>query len=76
MKKNHPPLKIVLSKVSILTASTVSASDQALLDTLFENGVLNQSQYEKLSKQAEEKEQAEVAKTSSMSPTMAKAMDW
>ena len=70
MKKNRQSIKIALSVVSILTASTVSASDQALLDTLFENGVLNQSQYEKLSKQAE------VAKTSSMSPTMAKAMDW
>ncbi|MCK5188494.1 MAG: putative porin [Methylococcales bacterium] len=76
MKKTHPLFKIALSIVSILTASTVSASDQALLDTLFENGVLNQAQYEKLSRQAEEKEQAEIAKTTSMSPTMAKAMDW
>jgi hypothetical protein len=76
MKKNRLSIKIALSIVSILMASTVSASDQALLDTLFENGVLNQAQYEKLSKQAEEKEQAEIARTTSMSPTMAKALDW
>jgi len=76
MNKNRLPIKIALSIVSILMASTVSASDQALLDTLFENGVLNQAQYEKLTRQAEEKKQAEIAKTTSMSPTMAKAMDW
>ncbi|MCK5828954.1 MAG: putative porin [Methylococcales bacterium] len=38
-----------------LAASYASASDQDLLDTLFENGVLNKAQYEKLTKQATEK---------------------
>jgi len=76
MNKNRLTIKIALSIVSILMASTVSASDQALLDILFKNGVLNQAQYEKLSRQSEEKEQEEIARTTSMSPTMAKAMDW
>ena len=65
MNKNRLTIKIALSIVSILMASTVSASDQALLDILFKNGVLNQAQYEKLSRQSEEKEQEEITRTTS-----------
>lgn len=63
----------ILSSMAIST--NVSASDQELLDTLFENKVLNKAQYEKLSKQQAEKQQA-ANSTVNMSPTMAKALDW
>ncbi len=39
-----------------LSSTIASASDKDLLDTLYENGVLNKAQYEKLTKQAEAKE--------------------
>jgi hypothetical protein len=56
MKKLNMAIKTALLSVLVLTAPLTSASDQALLETLFENGVLNKAQYEKLSKQAAEKE--------------------
>ncbi len=55
---------------SIATTSSVSASDQALLDTLLENGVINKAQHEKLTKQEKQ------TTTASISPEMTKALDW
>jgi len=76
MKKLNMAIKTALLSGVALTASIASASDQALLETLLENGVLNKAQYEKLSKQAAEKEAADAEKTASISPEMAKALDW
>jgi hypothetical protein len=72
MKKTTLAIKTALLTGVIATASSVSASDQQLLDTLLENGVLNQAQYEKLTKQEKEKQ----VTTASMSPEMTKALDW
>ena len=69
-------IKTALLLGAVITASIASASDQALLETLLENGVLNKAQYEKLSKQAAEKEAAAAENTASISPDMAKALDW
>ena len=49
MKKLNMAIKTALLSGVALTASIASASDQALLDTLLENGVLNQAQYDWLS---------------------------
>lgn len=76
MKKLNMAIKTALLSGVALTASVASASDQALLDTLFENGVLNKAQFEKLSKQAAEKEVEAAEQTASVSPAMAKALDW
>ncbi len=76
MKKTNGTLKTAFSLAAALSMTispVVSASDQALLDTLFENGVLTQLQYEKLSRQAEQKESAE---NSVISPNLAKALSW
>lgn len=74
MKKLTLAIKTALLTGAALTATSVSASDKELLDTLFQNGVLNKLQYEKLSKKAEEKEIQE--NTATVSPEMAKALDW
>lgn len=72
MKTMSTAIKTALFGV-VLTSPIVSASDKDLLDTLFENGVLNKAQYEKLTKQAEEKEStAPVA----ISSTQEKSSDW
>ena len=76
MKKLNKAIKTALLSGAALTASIASASDQALLDTLLENGVLNQAQYDSLAKKAAEKEAADAEKTASISPEMAKALDW
>ncbi|KAF3983702.1 MAG: hypothetical protein HFP81_06215 [Methylococcales symbiont of Hymedesmia sp. n. MRB-2018] len=67
-------VKIMLKKSLLLTvlfsSSIASATDQELLDTLFQNGVLNKMQYDNLSKKTAKKE-AEI-----MSPAITKALDW
>lgn len=55
MPKTTLTIKAILWGTALTVASTVSATDQDLLDTLFQNGVLDKSQYYKLSQQAEEK---------------------
>ena len=55
MKKLNVAIKSALLAAVALTATNVSASDIALLQTLYENGVLNKAQFEKLSKQEAEK---------------------
>ncbi len=75
MTKLSVAIKSALLAGAALTATTVSASDKDLLETLYQNGVLNKAQFEKLSKQADEKEAA--AKSSaSLTPAMTKALDW
>ena len=72
MKILSTAIKTALFAVA-LTPPIASASDKDLLDTLFENGVLNKAQYEKLTKQAEEKKAtAPVA----ISSTQEKNSDW
>lgn len=73
MKKLSLAIKCALLSGAALTATQTTASDKDLLDTLFENGVLTQMQYEKLVKQAEVKESAT---DSGMSKEMAKALEW
>ena len=65
-------ISIALLGVSALTASNVLASDRELLDTLYQNGVLNKAQYEKLISQEEEKEVANITASSGS----LKAMEW
>jgi len=79
MKKLNIAIKSALLAGAALSATPALASDKDLLDALFQNGVLNKAQYEKLSQQADEKaaEQAEqAAETANISPAMAKALDW
>ena len=57
MKLVNPAIKMALLGAT-LSSTIASASDKDLLDTLYENGVLNKAQYEKLTKQAEEKKVA------------------
>lgn len=75
MKDYNNLIKATLLLGSILTVTHTAASDQDLLDTLLENGVLNKAQYEKLSKQQEEKNQ-EASTAASISPQMEKALEW
>ncbi len=75
MKKFNAVIKTALLTGAALTATSVSASDKELLETLFQNGVLNKAQFEKLSKKADEKDAAAAAPTG-ISKEMAKAMDW
>ena len=72
MKKTTIAIKTALLSAVLTTAPTVSATDQELLDTLLENGVLNKAQHEKLTKQEKEKK----VTTTSISPEMSKALDW
>jgi hypothetical protein len=65
--------KTALLSSAALTTTFASASDQDLLDTLLENGVLNKAQYEKLVKKADKQDQMASAP---MSKEMLKAMDW
>lgn len=74
MKNINSAIKIILLLGSILISTHTAATDQELLDTLFENGVLNKVQHEKLSKKAEEK--ATEANSGGMSTSMSKALDW
>ncbi len=74
MKKNNFFIKSVLLTAVTLTAPPLTASDQDLLDALFQNGVLNKAQYEKLSKQ--EKEKKEAVTTANLSPEFKKALEW
>lgn len=62
MKKLNVAITTILCG-TVLSTSTASASDQDLLDTLFQNGVLNKTQYYNLSKQAEEKTAAKAIET-------------
>jgi hypothetical protein len=55
-------VKAMLWGTALSVASTASATDQDLLDTLFQNGVLNKAQYHKLTKQTEEKEAVKASK--------------
>lgn len=64
MKHVNTAIKTALFSVA-LTTSSAFASDKDLLDTLFENGVLNKAQYEKLTKQAEEKAASSIMSTTS-----------
>jgi len=74
MTKLSVAIKSALLAGAALTATTASASDKDLLEALFQNGVLNKAQFEKLSKKADEKQEA--AASATLSPEMAKAMDW
>lgn len=65
MKKLSITIKSALLAAAALTTATASASDQDLLDTLFQNGVLNKAQFEKLSKKTEEKKIIENTSASS-----------
>lgn len=65
-----------LLAVAILSTSVAYATDQELLDTLFQNGVLNKAQYAKLTQKATEKEAEEAAKAENLSPDTTKALDW
>ncbi|KAF3977182.1 MAG: hypothetical protein HFP77_08545 [Methylococcales symbiont of Iophon sp. n. MRB-2018] len=73
-------VKIMLKKSVLLavlfSSSIASATDQELLDTLFQNGVLNKIQYNSLSKKTAEKEAEQAAKAETMSPAITKALDW
>lgn len=64
--------KTILYSSLALAVNNVSASDKELLKTLYENGVLNQSQYEKLLAQEEQK----TAEKTAVSSSTLKAMDW
>lgn len=72
MKKSTIAIKTVLISTALAAASAASATDQELLDTLFQNGVLNKAQHEKLSKQEKQKQQT----TASINPEISKAMEW
>jgi len=74
MTKISVAIKSALLAGAALTATTASASDKDLLEALLQNGVLNKAQFEKLSKKADEKEAA--SSSASLSPEMAKALDW
>lgn len=65
-----------LLAVAILSTSVAYATDQELLDTLFQNGVLNKAQYAKLTQKATEKEAEAAAKVENLSPDTTTAMDW
>lgn len=65
-----------LLAVAILSTSVAYATDQELLDTLFQNGVLNKAQYAKLTQKATQKEAEEAAKAENLSPDTTKALDW
>jgi len=56
-----------LLAVAILSTSVAYATDQELLDTLFQNGVLNKAQYAKLTQKAT---------AENLSPDTTKALDW
>jgi hypothetical protein len=73
MKIVNMAIKTVVLGAAI-SSTIASASDKDLLDTLYENGVLNKAQYEKLTKQAEEKEAATPVAT--LSKREEKASDW
>lgn len=60
MKKLNSAI-IALLCGSVLSVPSASASDQELLDTLFQNGVLNKTQYDSLTKKTKEKEEAAIA---------------
>ncbi len=70
MKTLNAAIKTALLTGAALTATSVTASDKELLETLFQNGVLNKAQFESLSKKADEKA-ASPASSSSL-----KAMEW
>ncbi len=72
MTKLSVAIKSALLAGAALSATSANASDKELLETLLQNGVLNKAQFEKLSKQAEEKETA----TAAVSASSLKAMDW
>ncbi|MFW5443776.1 MAG: putative porin [Methylococcaceae bacterium] len=74
MKKLTTGIKTALLAGAALSATSASATDKELLETLYQNGVLNQAQFEKLSKKADEKEAA--SNTANISPELAKALDW
>ncbi len=65
-------IKAILYSSLALAVNSASASDKELLQTLYENGVLNQSQYEKLLAQEKQK----TAEKSAVSSSTLKAMDW
>lgn len=69
--------KVFLVVTLLLATAVTSASDQALLDILLENGVLNKLQYETLSRQAkakaEEKQNNKIANTAT---SISKKTDW
>jgi len=75
MTKLSVAIKSALLAGVALTATTVSASDKELLETLYQNGVLNKAQFENLSKKADEKEAA-VKSSANLTPEMAKSLDW
>ncbi len=72
MTKLSVAIKSALLVGAALSATSANASDKELLETLFQNGVLNKAQFEKLSKQAEEKQAA----AATVSTGSLKAMDW
>lgn len=72
MKKITIAIKTALVTTVLTAASPALATDQELLDTLLENGVLNKAQHEKLTKQEKEKQ----VTTASVSPEFTKALDW
>ncbi len=74
MTKLSVAIKSALLVGAALTATTASASDKELLETLFQNGVINKAQFEKLAQKADQK--AAAAASSTVSPEMVKALDW
>ncbi len=64
-------LTLAVASVAAMSG-TAQASDKDLLDVLYQNGTLNKAQYEKLIKQAAEKEAAAPV----ASAEKLKAMDW
>jgi hypothetical protein len=75
MSKLSVAIKSALFAGVAFTAIPASASDKELLETLFQNGVLNKAQFESLSKKADEKEAA-AQNAASLTPAMTKALDW
>lgn len=69
--------KIFLVATLLLATTITLASDQALLDILLENGVLNKLQYETLSRQAKAKaEEKQHHKTANITASISKKTDW
>ena len=64
MKILRTAMKTALLAAVVLSTQTVSASDIDLLETLFQNGVINKAQFDKLSQKAIAKEE-EVKETQS-----------
>ncbi len=65
-------IKIALFGSSVLAATTATASNKELLETLYENGGLNKAQYEKLLAQEAEKQ----VKMAPMNDGLMKKLEW